>query len=192
MQALLWFIDTAMLRVSFWGGLTLTAGQMHAGAVGSAPGSSGFSRRDFALRRKPAAGEGARLWNAYFSRLATIAEKHQNRFLAQFVEVETGLRNAVAHIRAEQMSIDPDLAMVAGGDGAQQYQAMALRAAEAPDPPSRERLLDREKLAIYQEIEGIDPFSIDAVLAYLACALVLDAWRAGEETDPETMLEVFA
>jgi hypothetical protein len=134
----------------------------------------------------------ARLWNAYFAQLAAIAEKLNNRFLSEFVELETGLRNAVARVGAEQMSGDPDLAQVQGGEGAQLYQALVLRAAEAPDPESRERLLDRERVALYLELEGIDPFSIDAILAYLSAALVLDAWRVTEATDPETMLEVFA
>lgn len=193
-RALLWFIDTANAE-------NILLGRSHFDPRGTCTREQWETRQDLPsfldeiLRSEESlqpAQQVARLWNAYFSQLAAIAEKHQNSFLSQFVEVETGLRNAVARLRAEQMSIDPDLAMVAGGEGALQYQALALRAAESADPEARERVLDRERLAIYQEIEGIDPFSIDAVLAYIACALVLDSWRAAEETDPETMLEVFA
>lgn len=193
-RALLWFIDTSNAE-------SLLLGRSYFDPRGTCTREQWEMRRDLPdfldeiLRSEESlqpAQQVSRLWNAYFSCLASIAEKHKNRFLFQFVEVETGLRNAVARVRAEQMSIDPDLAMVAGGESAQQYQAIALRATEAPDPQLRERVLDRERLAIYQEIEGIDPFSIDAVLAYIACALVLDSWRATEDTDPETMLEVFA
>ncbi len=193
-QALLWFIDTANAE-------SILLGRSHFDPRGTCTREQWDARQDLPvfldeiLRSEESlqpAQQVARLWNAYFAQLAAIAEKHGNHFLSCFVEVETGLRNAVARLRAEQMSIDPDLAMVAGGEGAAQYQAAALRAAEAPDPQARERVLDRERLAFYQEIEGIDPFSIDAVLAYLASALVLDAWRVTEETDPETMLEVFA
>ncbi len=134
----------------------------------------------------------ARLWNAYYLALAEIAERTRNRFLSEFVEMEIGLRNAIARQRAERMNVDPDLAMVQGGEGAGLYHGLVLRAAEAPDPESRERILDRERVNLIQELEGIDPFSIDAILAYLSVALVVDSWRVTEETDPETMLEVFA
>jgi vacuolar-type H+-ATPase subunit C/Vma6 len=193
-HALLWFIDTQnaealLLKKSFFDPRgTCTQEQLETRQ--SLP-----AFLDEILRSEESmqpAQQVARLWNAYFAQLTAVAEKHRNRFLSEFVELETGLRNAIAHLRAEQMSVDPDLAMVQGGEGASLYQALVLRAAEAPDPESRERLLDRERVALYQELEGIDPFSIDAILSYLSAALVLDAWRVTEATDPETMLEVFA
>ncbi|MBU1243277.1 DUF2764 domain-containing protein [Myxococcota bacterium] len=193
-HALLWFIDTQnaealLLKKAFFDPRgTCTLEQMETRQ--SLP-----AFLDEILRSEESlqpAQQVARLWNAYFAQLTAVAEKHKNRFLSEFVELETGLRNAIAHLRAEAMSVDPDLAMVQGGEGASLYQALVLRAAEAPDPETRERLLDRERVALYQELEGIDPFSIDAILSYLSAALVLDAWRVTEATDPETMLEVFA
>ena len=193
-HALLWFIDTqnaeaVLLKKSHFDPRgTVTLEQLE-----TRQGLPAFL--DELLRSEESlqpAQQVSRLWNAYFAQLNAIAERLDNRFLSEFVELETGLRNAVARVRADQMSVDPDLAQVHGGEGAGLYQALVLRAAEAPDPEARERLLDRERVALYQELEGIDPFSIDAILSYLSAALVLDAWRVSEATDPETMLEVFA
>jgi len=132
------------------------------------------------------------IWESYYNALIALAEKHSSRFLRGFVQFETGLRNAIARKRAEALSLDADAAQVLGGADALFYGQLVLRAQEAEDPEAREMILDRERLALYQELEGIDPFTIDALLAFVASALVLDSWRLSKDADPEKMLEVFA
>ncbi|MBU1537675.1 hypothetical protein KKF84_20335 [Myxococcota bacterium] len=132
------------------------------------------------------------IWESYYNALIELGDKHSCRFMRSFVQFETGLRNAIAKKRAEVLSLDADAAQVLGGADAMFYAQLVLRAQEAEDPQAREMILDRERLALFQELEGIDPFAIDALLAYLASALVLDSWRVEKDVDPETMLEVFA
>ena len=151
---------------------------------------------DDVFRSTETAGQPAQLvqmvWESYYGALIELAERHSCRFLRSFAQFETGLRNAIAKKRAEVLSTDVDAAQVLGGADALLYQQLVLRASEAEDPQAREMILDRERIALYQELEGIDPFGLDALLAYLASALVLDSWRMDKEVDPENMLEVFA
>ncbi len=132
------------------------------------------------------------VWESYYRALIDLADQHSCRFLREFAQFEVGLRNAIAKKRAEGFAVDSDHAQVMDGADALLYGQLVLRAAEAEDPQAREMILDRERLALYQELEGIDPFAVDALLAYLASALVLDSWRMDPEADPEKMLEVFA
>jgi Protein of unknown function (DUF2764) len=132
------------------------------------------------------------VWENYYNALFSLADTVSNKFLKSFAQFEVGIRNAIAKKRAEKMGLDVDTVQVLGGSDAILYSQIVLKATEADDPQSREMILDRERLALYQELEGIDPFGVDALLAYLAGAILLDSWRVEKVVDPEKMLEVFA
>jgi len=133
-----------------------------------------------------------KLWEGYFNFLLDLASASSSAFLRGFVEFEIGIRNAVAKQRAEQIGIDSESAQVAGGENAAMFQALVMRASEAEDPLKRELVIDNERLNLYRELEGIDGFSVDALLAYIAGAILIDSWSQGTETDPKKLLEVFA
>jgi vacuolar-type H+-ATPase subunit C/Vma6 len=129
-----------------------------------------------------------RLWENYYSELLNIAESNNSRFLQGFAEFEIGLRNAVARFRAEQLGMDAENAQVIDGLNAHDYSAIVIKASEADDPQKREKILDQERLTAYLDLEGIDPFGIDAVMAYLAKAMVLDDWHPQEDLSDSTLV----
>lgn len=133
-----------------------------------------------------------KLWESYFNALIEISRKHNSKFLQGYTEMEIGLRNAIAAVRAKELGVEEGKIQIFNGKNSFQYGSLVLRASEAKDPQERELVIDKARLAYYLELEGIDPFSIDAVLAYLAKAMVIDSWKTDEDADIEKMLEVFA
>ncbi|MDA3864970.1 MAG: DUF2764 family protein [Deltaproteobacteria bacterium] len=133
-----------------------------------------------------------KLWESYFNALIEISRKYNSKFLQGYTEMEIGLRNAVAAARAKKLGIEEGKIQIFNGKNSFQYGSLVLRASEAKDPQERELVIDKARLAYYLELEGIDPFSIDAVLAYLAKAMVIDSWKTEKDADIEKMLEVFA
>lgn len=133
-----------------------------------------------------------KLWEGYFNFLLELSRDSSSSFLKGFAEFEIGIRNAIARQRAESLGVDSDQAQVAGGENATLFSALILRASEAEDPLKRELVIDNERLNLYRELEGIDGFSIDALLAYTAGAILIDSWSQGTQTDPKKLLEVFA
>lgn len=132
------------------------------------------------------------LWEGYFQYLLETASEKGSAFLRNFSEFEVGIRNAVAKQRAETLGLDSEAAQVASGENASLFHGLVMKASEAEDPMKRELVIDNERLSLYRELEGIDGFSIDALLAYIAGALLIDSWSRGTETDPKNLLEVFA
>ena len=64
-----------------------------------------------------------------------------------------------------------------------------LRLSESPDPETRQKALDTARLKAIDAMAGTSPFSLDAVLSYVAAALILDGWRLPEEPDTEKLLD---
>jgi Protein of unknown function (DUF2764) len=131
------------------------------------------------------------LWEAYYLTVKELAHRHSSRFLIEYFEMEIGLRNAIAKVRAEKLGLDVENSQILSGEDAFQYSSLVLRASEESDPQARELLIDKVRLEKLEELEGIDPFSIDAVLTYLAGAIILDSWTMKKDVDPEKILEVF-
>jgi hypothetical protein len=133
------------------------------------------------------------LWRAYFTHLVELAEQHRSSLLRDWASFEITLRDALARQRAEALGLKADLrSSGVAVDGGDNHASLLSTLAEASDPMERERLLDRARLSKLESISGIDPFSTDAALAYLAAILILDRWDVGKPADVAQMLEVFA
>ncbi len=131
-----------------------------------------------------------RLWTMCFEAMVDVAEQHGSDFLREYALMEIGIRNALARVRAEESGHEGEVPQILGGEGADAYSALVMRAMEARDPAERAKRLDSEKISYIKELEGIDPFSADALMAYVATALILDQWKK-EELSPDKLLEVF-
>ncbi|MBT3219022.1 MAG: DUF2764 family protein [Proteobacteria bacterium] len=133
------------------------------------------------------------LWRAYFTALVEVAETSGSVFLQEWVSNELTLRDALVRYRAEIIGEKADMRMsgvaVQEGDS---HSTLLSTLGEAANPMERERLLDAARLRKIEAISGIDPFSTDAALAYLAGAIILDRWNVGKTADTKKMLEVFA
>ena len=133
------------------------------------------------------------LWRAYFTDLIEAAELSHSVFLDEWANYEIHLRDALVRLRAEGLGEKAETRSsgVAIGEG-ESHAPLLSTLNEATDPMGQERLLDAARLNKIESIAGIDPFSTDAALAYLAALLILDRWDVGKTADISKMLEVFA
>lgn len=132
------------------------------------------------------------LWRAYYDYLLDLSEVSGVEFLQQFVGFEVPLRNALCRHRAERLGIDPSGQLLEEPSGGARHDALMAKFVEEEEPLAREKLLDSARLHAFDSFSGTDPFSMDAVLAYLASAIVLDRWDLPRTADTKQMLEVFA
>ncbi|MBN1944310.1 MAG: DUF2764 family protein [Bradymonadales bacterium] len=132
------------------------------------------------------------LWRAYFGHLLRVAEEARSSFLQEWAGFEITLRDALVLLRAEDLGEkgEPRLSGVLTEEG-ESHLTLLSAYAEASNPLEGERVLDRGRLKKIEAISGIDPFSADAVLAYLAALLILDRWDLEQAADMAEMLEVF-
>ncbi|MCU0660889.1 MAG: DUF2764 domain-containing protein [Myxococcota bacterium] len=134
----------------------------------------------------------AALWQAYYGYLLEVAETSGCRFLKEYVAFELPLRNALYRLRAEKLGLDTAIQRLDEPSGGVPHDDLISALAEEPDAITRERLLDTARLRAFEAVSGIDPFSIEAVLCYLASTLVLDRWDLPRTADAKQLLEVFA
>lgn len=133
------------------------------------------------------------LWKSFYTALVEVAESTGSDFLKDWASYEITLRDALAKSRAESLGEKPELRSAGVAvETAESHAPLLAAMAEAANPMEAERLIDTARLAKIDSISGIDPFSTDAALAYLAATLILDRWDVGKEADVAKMLEVFA
>jgi len=131
-------------------------------------------------------------WQVYFAHVLEVAEQTGSRFLRQWATSELGLRSQLVEYRVQSMVSGRDRpapeVVVEPPDGVTPLLS-ALQS--EPDPMERERLLDRWRLDHLHDMSGVDAFSLDSVLAYVAATLVLDRWDFVEHGDATHVLESF-
>ena len=149
------------------------------------------------LRRKEEGGLGGAsgylydsLWQAYYAALAEMAAD-AGGFLADWVAWEVPLLNSLARWRTDALGVDAEGGLLETPPAPVSHHELVSRASEEPDPMARERLLDAARLEAIESLSGADPFSIDAVLAYLTALLILDRWALPAHADAQQLLEVF-
>jgi len=131
------------------------------------------------------------LWAAYYGYLTEVADAGSSRFLREWLAWELPLLNALARWRAERLGRDPEAARVEEPAAPALHEELLARLGEEKDPQERERLVDAARLANIEALSGIDPFSIDAVLAFLVALMVLDRWDLPKAASAEQLLEEF-
>lgn len=122
-------------------------------------------------------------WRRRYEDAQRAAEEARAEVLVQWLRYDRALREALAARRAEgrglpRQTLRPDVA-----DAAERMQPLLAEAERAPDPRSRERVLDTARLQELNRLAGIDPFGTDAVLAHIAAALVVDRWDFPEDDE---------
>lgn len=132
-----------------------------------------------------------RLWQGYYGWLQAQAERGGSRFLREWVSWEISLLDRLARWRGGRLGRSGDAALLSDLGTAAGHEELIGRLAEEDDPQRREMLLDGARLAAIERSSGSDPFALDAVLAWLAAALLLDRWELPREADPPGMLEAW-
>ena len=129
------------------------------------------------------------LWSGYYRHLTEVAQDTGSSFLRDWSTWEISLRNALAETRADSTDMEVEDHTVERPHNEPNHEALLLKLREASDPLARQRHLDGERLATIEGLRGTDPFSLDAVLAYLASSLILDRWDLPETPDPQALLD---
>lgn len=132
------------------------------------------------------------LWQGYCRHLVALAEEAGSQFLRDWVAFELPLLSSLAALRAERLGVDAGAERLDEPPAPSRHDDLLARLADEPDPQARERQADNARLLAIESFSGIDPFAVDAVLAYLASSLILDRWDLPRTASAETLLEVFA
>ena len=100
----------------------------------------------------------------------------------QWLGADTQLRNAVARVRATHLNIEA-IGFIRDHAGARMYIESAVRDAYARDNPlERERVLDKCRWFILDELSLSDRFGIGALIAYAARLQIVERWHGYDET----------
>ena len=101
-------------------------------------------------------------------------------FVTAWRDRETQLRNAVARQRGARIGRDPQpyLRPAAGLD--MRLAARVVDAFARPTPLDREMDIDRVRWDMLEELAGLNPFSLHAVLAYAARLRIAARWSRME------------
>ncbi len=113
-------------------------------------------------------------------------------FVCAWRDVDAQIRNAAVRKRAARRGIDPApfLRSTSGCDIA------ATQAAEAafalPDPMQRERALDRARWTALDALQGPQPMSFEAVLAYAVRLQIATRWSKCNQAQGDAFLNGLA
>jgi hypothetical protein len=122
-----------------------------------------------------------RLWELCYGALLELAGKAGCRYLLDYVPWEIELRNRLTALRlmenggnAEEHSVLPELR---GFD----FTVLLSQIEGQKNPLAVERYLDGERLKQIYHCQGNDPFSLDALLAFVSRAMIYGRWERLQE-----------
>ncbi|HPJ07877.1 MAG TPA: DUF2764 family protein [Deltaproteobacteria bacterium] len=130
-----------------------------------------------------------RLWELYYSYAHDVAERFGCRFLIDYLSWEIELRSSLAAMRIrEEGGIVEDHAILEFFHP-RDFSNLMTQLRNQKNPLEAERALDEERLRQIGRNEGIAPFSIDALLAYVARSAIYSRWEMiTQDFDIETYL----
>lgn len=103
-------------------------------------------------------------------------------FIGRWRDVDTQIRNAVAARRAAKLGVDAS-AWVRPVQGCAVWLRDGVEDAfQENDPLDREKALDRLRWRALEELEGVDPMTVDTVFAYAAKLALVLKWHRYSET----------
>jgi hypothetical protein len=116
-----------------------------------------------------------RLWELYCSYAHGVADRFNCRFFIDYLDWEIGLRFEDHAILGSFHSRD--------------YSNLIAQLEAKKNPLEVERHLDEERLRQIYSMEGVNGFSIDALLAYIARSAIYSRWeKISEDFDTDSYL----
>lgn len=113
-------------------------------------------------------------------------------FVAEWRDLDTQIRNVAARKRAARRGVDP-APFIRPASGCDIATAQAVEAAFAlADPMQRERALDRARWAALDALQGPQPMTFRAVLAYAARLQIATRWSKCDQARGDEFLERLA
>ncbi len=130
-----------------------------------------------------------RLWELYCVYARDVADRAGCRFLIDYLDWEIGLRLSMTDARVRRGGGNLEEHSILATFGSRDYSDLIARLEARKNPLEVERMLDEERLRQIFALEGIDCFSIDALLAYIARSAIYSRWeRIGRDFDIDAYL----
>jgi vacuolar-type H+-ATPase subunit C/Vma6 len=122
-----------------------------------------------------------RLWELCYESILAGAEKRGCRYLLEYIPWEIELRNRLAAMRLRSIGANAEERAVLPLIRNYDFTALLSQLEGQKNPLASERTLDTERLKQINHCQGSDPFSLDALLAYISRALILGRWERTQE-----------
>ena len=122
-----------------------------------------------------------RLWELYYEELLDLAGKAGCRYLLDYIPWEIELRNRLAALRLRESGGNVEEHAVLPGMRNFDFTALLSQIEGQKNPLAVERYLDGERLKQIYHCQGNDPFSLDALLAYVSRAMIYGRWERMQE-----------
>lgn len=122
-----------------------------------------------------------RLWELCYGALLERAEKRGCRYLMDYIPWEVELRNRLAALRLRERGGSVEEHAVLPGIRTYDFTDLLSQVEGQKNPLSAERLLDGERLKQIYHCQGNDPFSLDALLAFVSRAMIYGRWERLQE-----------
>jgi hypothetical protein len=129
-----------------------------------------------------------RLWELCYGTLLDWAQKAGSRYLMAYLPWEIALRNHLISLRLRGRSGDAAGHAVLPDTQSSDFTNLSSALDGQKNPLAAERHLDTERLKQVLHCQGSDPFSLDALLAYLSRAMIYSRW---EKMQPPLDLDNF-
>lgn len=118
-----------------------------------------------------------RLWDLCYRYLMAKAEEEGCRYLIDYTSWEIELRNRLITLRNRSGEKGVADWSIMPGLRAFDFTALVSQLESFKNPLDAERFLDNERLKRIFHCHGYDPFSLDAVLAFLSSAFIYERWE---------------
>ena len=122
-----------------------------------------------------------RLWELCYESLLELAGKAGCRYLLDYVPWEIELRNRLTALRLRETGESVEEHAVLPGIRSFDFTDLLSRIEGQKNPLAAERTLDGERLKQIYHCQGTDPFSLDALLAFVSRAMIYDRWEKMQE-----------
>jgi hypothetical protein len=106
------------------------------------------------------------------------APRPSGTFARRWQRTDDAIRNAVAGHRAAEQRVDPEPFLREGQDYSPSLERRVADALAKKPPTAAERALDALRWDLIEELAGVDPFKIDAILAYALKLRILKKWSS--------------
>lgn len=118
-----------------------------------------------------------RLWELCYASLLARAEEEGCRYLIDYTAWEIELRNGLAALRLRESEENIADRAIMPGLRSFDFSGLLSRLDGQDNPLEAERVIDSERLKQIFHYQGADPFSLDAILAFLARAFIYSRWE---------------
>jgi len=122
-----------------------------------------------------------RLWELCYGAILALAGSEGCRYLLDYVPWEIELRNRLVALRLRESGGNVDDHAILPGIRSADFTAMLSQLESQKTPLTAERYLDGERLKQIYHCQGNDPFSLDALLAFVSRAMIYGRWERLQE-----------